>query len=442
MSERSDFYDEIAREALRSGAPVLDAVASILKHQAAGENLRVLELGAHLSTLATASGRVIRIFRSPGDAMSLRELVERVIEHNPRVGSELVIVGGGHVDSEVIEKTVPQLLMHPFLAFHRTDSGQVRAFPDGKGRKSARFAALERVQTLSESERRDALSMIEGHARTLQNEQKERARFFRGMNTRVPRATYALLASIAVCYLLQMLWGPRVARNNEDSLFLIAMGALFRPLVHDGEWWRMISAGFLHANLMHVGVNSFVLYLLGGQTERVVGSWRFVILYTVALVGGSFASLNFGHGFSVGASGAVWGILGAQVALAYGRPPVLPKSIAESMKPMAKQNILINVGISFLPGIDAAAHFGGGLTGAAVLASGVLYQSSRRVRNEGEPPSSRPVRGEPIWTRYAAVACVAVLAWGVFKGLTTWQPWSVSGDLESKLEELLTPDQP
>lgn len=441
MSDREEFFDELASEALRSGAPVLDAVAAVLEHQGRAERLRVVELGAHLSTLATPSGKVIRIFRAPGDSVSLAELVERVVEHNPRTGSELVIVGGGASESSVIERAIPQLLMHPFVAFHRTDSGQVKAFPEGKGRKSPRFAALEKVRGLSESERREALAKIEGHARSLQTEQKERAQFFRGMNTRAPRATYALLGSIAVCYLLQMWWGPKAVQNGEDSLFLIAMGALFRPLVADGEWWRMITAGFLHGNLMHVGVNSFVLYLLGGQTERVVGSSRFLILYTASLLGGSFASLNFGHGFSVGASGAVWGLLGAQVALAYGRPPVLPKSIAEAMKPMAKQNILINVGISFLPGIDAAAHFGGGLTGAAVLASGILYQSSKRARTEGVPPTSRIVRGEPPWTRVVAVACIALLAWGVFKGLTTWEPWSLPQELETKLNELLSPGQ-
>jgi rhomboid protease GluP len=213
-------------------------------------------------------------------------------------------------------------------------------------------------------------------------------------------------------------------------------------MVLDGEWWRMISAGFLHGNLMHVGVNSFVLYLLGGQTERVLGSSRFLVLYTAALIGGSFASLNFGHGFSVGASGAVWGLLGAQVALAYGRPPVLPQSIAEAMKPLAKQNVLINVGISFLPGIDAAAHFGGGITGAAVLASGILYRSSKRAGQAGEPPTSLTMRGEPRWTRYLATACVLLLAGGLAAGLTTWKPWALSGPLEMRLEEILSVPQP
>lgn len=441
MSDSPDFFDELSSEALRSGAPLLDAVAAILE-ASDRERLRVLELGAYMATLGTPSGKVVRIFRAPDEPSELKALVERVVEHNPRVGSELVIVGGSARHTEAIKAAIPELLMHPFVAFQRTESGTVRCFPEGKGLKSPRYSALSRVRSLSEPERRQALQQIEDHARSLQNDQRERSRFFRSMSTRPPKATYVLLAAIAFTYLLQLAWGPKSDKDGAEDLFFIAMGALFRPMVEDGEWWRMISVGFLHGNLMHVGVNCFVLYLLGGQTERVIGTSRFLILYTAALLGGSFASLYFGHGFSVGASGAVWGLLGAQVALAYGRPPVLPTSIAESLKPMAKQNLLINVGISFLPGIDAAAHFGGGITGAAVLASGLLYRSSQGAREDGAPASSRPLRGEPVWTPYMATACAALLVGGLFAGVTTWKPWGISGQLEQHLEEILSPSQP
>lgn len=441
MNDGPDLWGDLSGEALRSGAVVLDAVAAILK-SGDQERLRVLELGAHMATLGAPSGKVIRIFRAPESPGELRELVERVVEHNPRSGSELVILGGTARHTEATFAAIPELLMHPLLAFHRTDAGAVHCFPEGKGKKSPRFSALSGVRLLSEPERREALALIEDHARSLQDEQRDRARFFRGMHTRAPRATYALLATIGLTYLLQFAWGPKSNQHSEDGLFLIAMGALYGPLVAAGEWWRVISSGFLHGNLLHVGMNSFVLYLLGGQTERVLGSSRFLILYTAALVGGSFASLNFGSGFSVGASGAVWGLLGAQAALAYGRPPVLPASIAESLKPMAKQNLLINVGISFLPGIDAAAHFGGGITGALVLASGVLYRSSKSSKDERAPQASRPLRGEPVWTRYAASACVLLLLGGLIAALTTWEPWALSGALETRLEELLSPGQP
>lgn len=436
MSDRPDFFDELSSEALRSGGAVLDAVAAILE-VSERERLRVLELGAYMATLGAPSGRVIRIFRAPDEPAELQALVERVIEHNPKVGSELVIVGGSARHTQAIEAAIPELLMHPFVAFHRADGGTVRSFPNGKGLKSPRYLALERVRVLSETERREVLLKIEEHARSLQNDQRERSRFFRSMNTRPPMATYALLVAIALTYLLQLVWGPKAGQEGAEDVFFIAMGALFRPMVMDGEWWRMISVGFLHGNLMHLGVNSFVLYLLGGQTERVIGTSRFLILYTAALLGGSFASLYFGHGFSVGASGAVWGLLGAQVALAYGRPPVLPASIAESLKPMARQNLLINVGISFLPGIDAAAHFGGGITGALVLASGVLYRSS-----PGSSEPARLVRGEPAFTPYVATACVALLFGGLVAGVTTWQPWGLSEKLEERLEELLSAPQP
>src|SRR5690606_12066828 len=125
----------LSSDALRSGALVLDAVAAIL--EASGrQQLRVLELGAHLATLGAPSGKLIRIYRAPESPDDLRELVERVVEHNPSSGSELVIVGGGARHSAAIETSVPELLMHPFVVFHRTDGGRVECFPAGKGRRS------------------------------------------------------------------------------------------------------------------------------------------------------------------------------------------------------------------------------------------------------------------------------------------------------------------
>jgi rhomboid protease GluP len=412
----------------RTNEAMLDVVASLLTHQGPGESLRVLELSERLATLVARSGKVIRVFRAPDDLSSLEDLVEQIVAHNPRSGSELVILGGAEAETEAIRRAVPGLLMHPFVVFQHAQDGSVRSFPQGKGEKSPRYGALRAVRTLSEQEAREVISAIEEQARSLHDDQKERASFFRGMNTRRPIATYGLLGAIGCMFLLQSFFAPQSGDALEQNVFMLSMGALFPPLVEEGQWYRLVSAGFLHGGLMHVGVNSFVLYLLGGQTERVLGSVRFLLLYTVALLAGSFASLQFlGNGMSVGASGAVWGLLGAQVALAYGRPPVLPKSVAESIKPLAKQNILLNVGISFLPGIDAAAHFGGGLAGAALLASGLLYRKSGR---------SIVAEGVPRALPYLAAVCVAGLAWGVAMAITEGKPWSASEQAEELRQQL------
>ena len=263
--------------------------------------------------------------------------------------------------------------------------------------------------------------------------QYHRSEFFKGLEARTPVVTFGLLASIGLMFLLQSLWAPPAGDTTQENLFTIAMGALYAPLVEQGQWWRMISAGFLHGGLMHVGMNGFVLYLLGGQVERVLGGPRFLVLYTVSLLGGSLASTLFGAGFSVGASGAIWGLLGAQVSLAYGRPPVLPQSIAAGVKQMAKRNVILNLGISLLPGIDAAAHVGGGIAGALLLASGLLYPSVKGPASE----QSSSVPKDPEWLRLLAGGCVLLLAYGIFAALVAGQPWR-GADALMELRTLLS----
>jgi rhomboid protease GluP len=218
-------------------------------------------------------------------------------------------------------------------------------------------------------------------------------------------------------FLLQNYWQDHAGSSQE---LFIRMGALAGVLVERGDWWRMISVGFLHGGVMHVGMNGFVLYLLGGQMERVLGSGRFLILYTLALVGGSFASMQFGGGLSVGASGAIWGLLGGQVSLAYRRPALLPKSMAEGLRPLVKQNIILNLGISLLPFIDAAAHLGGGITGAAVLWFGLLYPKSE---DQTEANAATESPETPVWLNVLAVACAFLLFYGVVTALRMGRPW-------------------
>jgi membrane associated rhomboid family serine protease len=281
------------------------------------------------------------------------------------------------------------------------------------------------MRRLSEEEAIALLSTAGTHADSRREEGKERAEFFSRMRGQRPRATIALLGAIFAVFFLQKLWAPGAGGSYLQNEFILRMGALYSPLVDEGQWWRMISAGFLHGGLMHVGANSFVLYLLGGQLERVLGLKRFLIIYTMALLGGSLLSLQMlGNGLSVGASGAIWGLLGAQVCLAYGRPPVLPKSIADAMRPAAKQNLILNVGISFMANIDWAAHLGGGLAGAAVLISGVLYREPPE-REGGLSPQ------EPPWLTLAAGACVLLLVYGVLSALIAGQPWRLNGSVSS-----------
>ena len=100
------------------------------------------------------------------------------------------------------------------------------------------------------------------------------------------------------------------------------VGSGFNPVTQEligvaaGEWYRIVTGGFLHANLMHVGFNMFILYRLGQLLEPALGRGRFLLVYFVALLGGSFGVLLIDpNHFTVGASGAVFGVMGAAVAV-------------------------------------------------------------------------------------------------------------------------------
>lgn len=179
---------------------------------------------------------------------------------------------------------------------------------------------------------------------------------FRGTDGK-PRVTQAIIAVAVLVYLIQMS-DPRFAVD----FYLIGLARSGGDLigVAMGEWWRLLSVGFLHAGFLHIFFNMYALWLLGPNLERVYGHRRFAFLYLFALLGGSTASyfLNAPNTPAVGASGAIFGLFGATVVVArrLGRDASGIYGI-----------ILINVVIGFVvPQIDWRAHLGGLVTGAVV----------------------------------------------------------------------------
>ncbi len=121
-----------------------------------------------------------------------------------------------------------------------------------------------------------------------------------------------------------------------------------------GEWYRLFTGAFLHAGIIHIGMNMLVLWLVGNQLERVLGHWRYLSLYMAALLAGSFAVMLYDPGIlTVGASGAIFGLFGAMLAYQRDRGINLMQSGLGGL-------ILINLLITFaLPGISKAGHLGG-----------------------------------------------------------------------------------
>lgn len=133
------------------------------------------------------------------------------------------------------------------------------------------------------------------------------------------------------------------------------------PCVADGEFYRLLSSAFLHANISHIALNMLGLWIIGNSLEQVMGRVRFVVLYLIAGIGGSVAFNMFGGGGSaLGASGAVFGLFGAALVIAYFRGG-------------DTRTILMLIGINLLfgaivPGIDNWGHLGGLATGLVIAA--------------------------------------------------------------------------
>jgi rhomboid protease GluP len=154
-------------------------------------------------------------------------------------------------------------------------------------------------------------------------------------------------------------------RNNAASMLrslqLVAWGSNVGRLTLNGESWRLLTSMFLHGGLLHLLFNMVVLYQAGQLAERIFGSLRFTGLYLIAGLCGSLASVLWNpHVNSVGASGAIFGIVGGLFAFIHrehsGVPPTVVKDLRGSLLPF----LLFNIGAGFLyPHTDNAAHLGG-----------------------------------------------------------------------------------
>jgi membrane associated rhomboid family serine protease len=137
-------------------------------------------------------------------------------------------------------------------------------------------------------------------------------------------------------------------------------------LVADGQWWRLLTAGFLHFGVLHVGLNMLALLVFGAELERALGRWRFLAVYVLSLLGGAVALQLFAapNAVAAGASTAIYGLLGALGVLMIHRRQDVRGLITL---------LAINVFISLLPGVSLVGHLGGLVAGAiatvAVLAT-------------------------------------------------------------------------
>jgi membrane associated rhomboid family serine protease len=193
----------------------------------------------------------------------------------------------------------------------------------------------------------------------------------------LPRVTYALIVVNIVAYLIEnrftVAGAAGVGTLYEKGALLGSseLPGLAGEGVAHGQWWRLVTSGFLHESIIHIGFNMWVLYVLGMMLEPALGRLKFGVVYGVSLLTGSLGALLVTpHALTVGASGAVFGLMGAAAVEMRARQiPVMQSNIGGL--------ILINLVISFtFPGISWGGHVGGLLGGALVAA--MLQLGDRR----------------------------------------------------------------
>ena len=155
-----------------------------------------------------------------------------------------------------------------------------------------------------------------------------------------------------------------LSQSTEINVYvLIYLGAKFNPLIEQGEWWRLVTSAFLHGNLMHILFNMYALYNIGPFLEMRLKKVRFTSIYFISAITSGLLSFFFTPSVSVGASGAIFGLLGAFLVLAL--------RSKEKVMRRALSNILFIIGINLIIGfagsgvIDNFGHIGGLLGGIA-----------------------------------------------------------------------------
>ncbi len=171
-----------------------------------------------------------------------------------------------------------------------------------------------------------------------------------------------------------------------DGRVLIRLGAKYGPLMVRGEWWRLVTATFLHAGLLHIGFNLWCLFDLGPEVESLFSTQKFIVLYLATGVFGFVVSLFWSpYGISIGASGSVVGMIGVLIGASYHLG-----ALGKAYRSQLWRWVMYILAMMLIPGlgIDNAAHVGG-----LVLGLGLGY-----LVPQGE---SETRAGENLWNTLA-----------------------------------------
>lgn len=185
--------------------------------------------------------------------------------------------------------------------------------------------------------------------------------------TKFPYVTYLIMAINVIFFLVPILL------NQND--YILEAYCVHGPSIRAGQYYRIITGTLLHGGLVHLICNNYSLYVLGSQLEGFFGKAKFTLIYIFSAICGSLLSITFGQGAgSVGASGAIFGLMGSLLYFGFYYRVYLGQVVKSQILPLVVLNLVLGF---FTPGIDNFAHIGGLVGGAAItMAVGVKDKSS------------------------------------------------------------------
>lgn len=346
----------------------------------------------------------------------LLDAMSHQLSLNPKVHHKLVMVGGGDDMRPLLEACQPGVFGRRMVqVYHLSDAGEVWS-----GRASRRDSsvgrALEAARVVEQSIDPETIAKRVRTPTKAEVERVEEHRSFVEAYQGVrPSVTIGAAALILGVFGLQMTWGGgsflptiyRMGANTPESL--------------GPEPWRLLASTLLHGDVMHIAMNALVLYVLGAHLERILGWRRHLVLLVVAGLAGAVASaLRPDAVLSVGASGAIWGLLGAALGIALRPGDLVPAGVVKNLKIAALANLAINLSVSFMPNVDLLAHLGGGLAGAALAFSGLL---TRGLLPLARDPARRRGSGRR-WT-WAAWGGGALTVLSLVIACAVGRPWEL-----------------
>ena len=234
-------------------------------------------------------------------------------------------------------------------------------------------------------------------------ERREPADLMGGLIPHARFTTVVILLINSGLYVAMVLYSMKSGHGGIaglDGQTLLNFGAMYPPYVQAGQWWRLITAGFLHGGIVHILMNSWVLFDLGAQTEEFYGTSRMLVIYFAATVGGFWASAHFAH-LSVGASAGIFGLIGAMIAFGIKERSHYGTALRSFYMRWAMYGLVLGF---IIPNIDMAAHLGGLAAGF-----GVGYLAGSPTVRPGPEQLWRGIAALPVVV--TAFAFIAMFVW-------------------------------